>query len=87
MISEVPTPFRGSVFVFLWRSFLVAVSLGASSSSFVCPALFFVGGRALFFRYEGLFTVDILLCFCEHLCHACLGIFGDGEHQVFRLDP
>ena len=46
-----------------------------------------MGGRALFLGYEGFFTVNILLCFCEHFSHACLGIFGDGKHQVFRLNP
>ena len=46
-----------------------------------------MGGRALFLGYEGFFTVNIFLCFCEHLSRACLGIFGDGKHQVFRLNP
>ena len=35
-------PFRGSFSIFIWISFPVALSLGASSSSFVCLALFFV---------------------------------------------
>ena len=85
--SEVPAPFRGSFSIFLWGTFSDALSFGASSSSLVCPAFFFIGGRALLLGYEGFFTINILLCFCEHLSHACLGIFGDGKHQVFRLNP
>ena len=87
MISEVLTPFWGSFSVFLWSPFPVALSFGALSSSLVCPAFFFVGGKALLFGYEGFFTVNILLCFCEHLSHAFLGILGDGKHQVFGMNP
>ena len=86
-ISKVPMPFWGSFSIFLWGPFPTALSFGALSSSLVCSAFFFMGGRALLLGYEGFFTVNILLCFCEHLSHAGLGIFGDGKHQVFLLNP
>ena len=85
-ISEVSTPFWGSFSIFLWGCFPNALSFGASSSSFICPTLFFMGGRALLLGYEGFFFVNVLLCLCEHLNHVCLGIFGDRKHQVVRLN-
>ena len=54
-------PFRGSFFIFLLGLFSKALSFGVSSPSLVSSTLFFVVGRALFFGYEGLFTIDILL--------------------------
>ena len=86
-ISEASTPFRGPFSIVLWRPLPVALSFWAPSSSLVCPAFFFMGRGAPFLGYEGFFAIDVLLRFFEQFNHACLRIFRDGKHQVFRLHP
>ena len=75
MIPDVPSSYWGLVFVFSsppWGSVPVCLSLGASFSFFVSPALFLLSRKASLLGQEGFFTVDILLCFGEDLNHACL---------------
>ena len=50
------------------------MSLGASFSFFVAPALFLLSRRASLLGQEGLFAFDILLCFGEDLGHAGLRV-------------
>ena len=76
-IPDVPSSYRGLPSVFSappWGSVLVCLSLGASFSFFVAPTLFLLSRRASLLGQEGFFTIDILLCFCEDLVHACLRV-------------
>ena len=82
MVSEIPSPFRGSLPLPSWGFPLVALSLGAPSSSSVCRPFLFASGGALPFLYESLLAVYILFCFGEDLGHAFLRVLRDREHQV-----
>ena len=77
MILEVSSTCWGSLSVFStppWGSVLVCMSLGASFSFFVVPALFLLSRRASLLGEEGFFVIDILLCFGEDLGHAGLRV-------------
>ena len=77
MIPNVPSSYRGPLSVFSappWGSIPIYLSLGASFSFFVAPAIFLLSRRASLLGQEGFFTVDILLCFGEDLGHACLRV-------------
>ena len=73
----IPSSCRGPLSAFFappWGSILVCLSLGASFSFFVAPALFLLSRRASFLGEEGFFAVDILLYFSKDLGHAGLRV-------------
>ena len=84
-ISEVPTPFWGPFSIFLWRPFLVALSFGAPSSSFVCPVFFFMSVRALFLGYEGSPLIYFMLLRAPRPC--LLGDFWRWKTSSLSTEP
>ena len=77
MIPDVPSFCRRPLSIFSappWGSVPVCLSLGASFSFFVAPALLLLSRRASFLGQEGFFTVDILFYFGEDLGYACLRV-------------
>ena len=77
MIPDVPSSCRGPLSTFSappWGSIPICLSLGASFSFFVAPALFLLSRRASLLGEEGFFAVDVLLCFDEDLGHAGLRV-------------
>ena len=76
-IPDFPSSGRGPLSIFSappWGSVPVCLSLGASFSFFVTPALFLLSRKASLHGQEGFFAVDILLCFGEDLGHASLRV-------------
>ena len=73
-VFDIPLPLWGSLSVSPRGSVPVSLPLGASFPFLVTPTLFLLSRRAPLLGQEGFFTVDILLCFGEHLGHACLRV-------------
>ena len=74
MVSDAPSSLWGLFSVPSWGSLSVSLSPRASLPLLVSPAFLLVGLRASSLGYEGFFSVNVLLCFSEHLSHACLRI-------------
>ena len=72
LISVFPAP--------LWGSVSVSSSPGASVPLFLILAFLLSRGRASPLRHKGLFAVDVLFGYGEHLGYACLRVLRDGEH-------
>ena len=75
----------------LWRSISVYsvrplryVSVSSFSRAsipfFLVLSFLLLHGRASPLRQNGLLAVDVFFYFGEHLGHACLRVFRDGEH-------
>ena len=77
MTPDVPSFYRGPLSTFSappWGSVSVCLSLGASFSFFVSPALFLLSRIASLLGEEGFFAFDILLYVSEDLGHAGLRV-------------